>query len=203
MLPRFSIAFSLRTSTPCRPSAARRRESTLKIAGNSSGLRPDRERDREQQRFDDRPRQQHVHGEHDSTNTASRWSGRCRSDGPRDRIRSPAAATPADPRSPERRGDPVATTRTRAVPLRTFVPMEHRVGALRERSRRGDGPGTFFGGEPLAGQHRLVDVQVGGVQQEPSAGTSAPADRTTTSPGTIRPPRSGAAPRPERPRSRW
>ena len=56
MLPRFSIALRRRTITPRRAiSAAPRARVTLRIAGSSSGLRPDRERQREQQRVDGGP----------------------------------------------------------------------------------------------------------------------------------------------------
>ena len=82
---------------------------------------------------------------------------------------------------------PVRQIRIVAVPLMTDVPANTALDAparIFAPGRRS--PALFFGGIGLAGQQRLVDVEIAAFEQPRSAGTRSPAISWTMSPGTSR-----------------
>ena len=168
MLPRFSMAASLFTSTPSSPCPRALGEDDVENRGQQLRAETHREGDGEQQRLHDRAREQHVHGEHGDDQHRHRAGEKDIRTGARpDRTRSPAAAGGGDRRSRRRlcrlsgRHD-----EDTGRPGADVGPHEHGVDARREGSARVDRPDALLSGKCFAGEDRFVDVQVGGLPQE-------------------------------------
>ena len=170
----------------CAMRSAPRASVTEITIGSSSGVRPDRERHGEQERFEQRPVAATTLTS--STNSTSSRVSRMISM-PKRAMPSSKAVGGGSRRErvrdlADRRGRPVAHDQQRAVPLTTDVPMNTALAPLQAgvvavaARRRASRPGYD---SPVSSAWLTKSR---GLEQRPSAGTRSPAASSTTSPGT-------------------
>ena len=159
---------------------------TLRMAGSSSGLSPTASATANSKRLDGRAAVDHVHDEYEEDHD-QHGAGQQVAESANAAVEfgfwRPQRQTMSD--RTKLRLRPVATTRHRAVPLRTLVPRNTQFIRSRKPAVASTAPGCFSTGKLSPVSTASLTKKSVASRMMPSAGTRLPAESNTTSPGTI------------------